>query len=173
MKKTMEPAHLKDLISLFRVLDGLQERLLILIREKLQAMRSSDMALLQSLSLREQKLIESIQEREGLRQQIMDCIGRELGLAARAGRTMTVSQLSTYLPERSALLLENAASELRTVVAKVAQANRVAGATSREIVNHLSWVFASVRATHDSPVCYSGDGGAVGVVGARLLDAVG
>ena len=53
MKKTMEPAHLKDLISLFRVLEGLQERLLILIREKLQAMRSSDMALLQSLSLRE------------------------------------------------------------------------------------------------------------------------
>jgi hypothetical protein len=84
-----------------------------------------------------------------------------------------VSQLAEHLPEAQREGLLNIAGKLRGVVSRLAQANRVAGVVSREIVNHLRWVFASVRPAGGQPVAYAGDGALVGPSEARIFEAVG
>ena len=55
----------------------------------------------------------------------------------------------------------------------MAQVNRIAGVVSRELVNHLQWVFASVAPKDDTPAGYSGDGTLVRPVETRVFEAVG
>jgi hypothetical protein len=103
----------------------------------------------------------------------MDAIGAELGLSAGAGRTLTISQLADRVvdPQRGALL--KAVESLREVLVKVMQANRVCGAVSLELLNHLRWVLAAVRPRHEKPNVYSGDGALVRAGSSTLLELVG
>ena len=173
MRRHVEPKYLRDLL---RLLDGLQRlhgQLLTLIRSKIDAMRRAEISAMRELSEQEQTLARRLEEREGLRRQLMDAIGEQLGLPPRAARALSVSQLASRLPEGQRADLLDTAGKLREAVAKVAQANRVAGAISREILTHLKWVFASVRPADVRPVGYSGDGEAVGTLDARIFETVG
>ena len=173
MNKAMAPNRLADLLKFFNVLVDLHDDLLALIREKVDAMKHSDIQRMQALTEREHALAKRIHEREGYRRQLMDAIGEQLNLPPRAARALSVSQLAGRIPEpqRSALL--EAARRLRARVTRTAAANRAAGTIARQITSHLRWVFASVKPREDGPVGYSGDGVSVGCGGTKILDAVG
>jgi len=173
MPPTSEPKGLKDLIRLLGGLQRMHEQLLELIRDKMDAIRRADIAALRRLAQQEQTVAGRLQAREGLRRQLMDMIGRDMGLSTSAARAMTVSQIASRVPQASRDGLLDVARGLRDVIARVAQANRVAGAVSREILGHLAWVFSSVRPVGEKAVGYSGRGGTVGPAGTRIFETVG
>lgn len=168
----MEPTRLRDLIRLFDVLRDLHGQLLALIQFKMDAMKRADLPAVNELNQREQAMVRRLEEREGLRRQLMDSIGAELGLPPRAARVLTVSQLAARLTEPARRSLLDSANELRSVAVKVARLNRVAGAFTREVTTHLKWVFAAVRPKEDSPSGYTGTGVAA-AADLRLFEAVG
>ena len=164
--------HLRDLTRLLGHLRDLQDRLAGLVQAKVDAMKLADMAVMRELGAKEQAIVAEINEREGLRRRLMDVIGKELGMPEGAARVMTVSQLAARLPAAQATSLTTAAEALRGAVARLAQVNRVSGSATRLILNHLKWVFASVRPKDGKPVAYAGDGAPVGPLGAQLFEAV-
>lgn len=168
-----EPRHLSELICLLQSLVGTHEELLGVIREKLAAMKRADLHAMREAACRERTLASTIHEREGLRRQLMDLIGDEMGLPPKSARLFTVSQLEARLPDASARALRTAADQLLHVMHKVAQSNRVAGNACREIVNHMKWVFEAVRPAADRPVGYAGDGALVGPAPTKIFEAMG
>ncbi len=173
MTRGVVPKRLRDLVKLLGSLQRLQGQLLILIQSKIDAMKRADIPAMRDLNDQEQTVVKQLQERDGFRRQLMDAIGEELGLPPRSARALSVSQLASRLPEPARTNLLDAAGRLRGAVSQVAQANRVAGAVSREILNHLKWVFASVRPAEGKPVGYSGQGVPVGPCDTRILETVG
>lgn len=166
----------KQVRDLVRLLDGLtaaHQELLVAIRDKLAAMKRADLHTMREMTIKEQRLARSIQEREGFRRQLTDNIGIAIGLAPGEARTLTVSQLATRLPPSTADALTAAAERLRDIMHKVAQSNRVAGTACREVINHMKWVFASVRPKEDTPVGYAGDGALVGTNSTKIFEATG
>jgi len=161
---------------LLRLLDGLAELHVSLewnIRSKLDAIRAADMNAVQSAMQEEQQVTDRLREREGLRKQLMDAVGAELGLARGAGRKLTVSELAARLPESSRLTLWQSAGSLRKAMAATAQANRVAGSAVRTLLHHMQWVFASIRPTGAAPLTYSKHGRMVPQGGTVALETVG
>ena len=173
MTRAVEPKRLKDLIKLMGGLQRLQERLLTLIRSKIDAMKRADAPAMRDLNDQERTVAKQLHERDGLRRQLMDAMGEEMGMPSGTARALSVSQLAARLPEPGRTTLLDAAGSLRKVMSRVAQVNRIAGAVSREILNHLKWVFASVRPAEGRPVGYSGDGAVVGSSQSRIFETVG
>ncbi len=171
--RTTGSTRLGDLVKLLNQIQTLYEELLALIGKKIQAMKRADLEAMRTSQASEQELTRRLHEREGLRRQLMDAIGLELGLPAPAGRTLKVSQLAARIGEAERVPLSATVDRLRSTIAKVAQANRVAGVISREIVNHLRWVFAAVQPRGETPAGYSGAGVPVCGPRPRLFEAVG
>ena len=173
MKKTIAPNRFGDLLKLFGGLEALHDRLLTLIRAKIEAMKQADVVRISELTGQEQEVAQRIHEREGFRRQLMDAIGEQMGLPPRAARALSVTQLAARIPDPQHSALVSAADGLRARVTRVAAANRVAGTVAREIVNHLKWVFAAVRPAGDGTEGYSGKGVLLPVAETRVFDTVG
>lgn len=173
MTKCAEPKRLKDLLKLLGGLQKLHEQLLELVQAKMDTMRRADISGMRELNERERTLAKRLQQREGLRCQLMDQIGNELGMPPRTARAIPLSQMASRIPEPGRERLLDAAQRLRQVVAQVARGNRVVGVISREILNHLRWVFASVTPKEEKPVGYSVDGLLVGSSKVRIFETVG
>ncbi len=173
MTAIAESKRVRDLQRLLEQLRALHEELFTLVDAKIAGMRRADVPALTECSAREIALIQRLTERESFRGQLMDAIGSEVGLPPRACRAMSVSQLAERLegPQRDAL--QAAADQLRRVVMKVTQANRVCGAVSLELVHHLRWVMAAVRPRDEKPNGYAGNGTLVGSDRAAFLELVG
>lgn len=165
--------RVRDLVRLLDQMRSLYGQMFTLIDEKLAAMRRSDVEAMTHAGTKETVLADRLGEREGLRKQLMDAVGEEIGLASRSGRRLTVSQLANRLADRDKAALLAAADRLRREVAKVAQANRVAGVVAREVVSHLRWVFAAVRPCEEEPAGYSKSGVVVSRSAGPMFDAVG
>lgn len=165
--------RIADLTRLLDTLRIQQQQLLDCIESKLDAVRRADVPAMQRLHRLEARLVKQLRECEGLRRQMMDAIGRALGWPVGAGRTLHVSKLASRAqgPDRAPLL--DAAKALRDVVFRVQRANRVVGAVSRNLVDHLGAVFASVAPKADEPTGYSGSGAVVRHTGTLVFEAVG
>ena len=173
MKQCVKPKRLKDLITLLGALGNLQERLLDLAQSKIDAMKRADVPALRRLSDQEQALAKRLTDSNGLRCQLMDSIGAELGMPAPSARALSVSQLAKRLSGPGRMNLLATADRLRKAVSRTAQVNRVAGASAREILNHLKWVFGAVRPADAKPLGYSGDGSPVGSRETLIFETVG
>ena len=173
MVRNVEPKRIDDLITLLDGLCDLQEKLIKLIRDKMDAMRSADVAKLRTLQSEEHAFAKRLQARETLHRDLMMGIGEELGFSKNRARNMTVSQVVVHLTEITGDRLVDVATRLRHAAGKTAQANRVAGAVARETINHLRWVFASVRPKDDAPVGYSGQGAVTGPQQTRIFETLG
>jgi len=173
MSGTVDAKRVRDLMRLFETLKVLHEQLLTLMDSKLDAMKRADVAAMCLCGEQEQAILKRLHEREGFRAQLMDVIGEELGMNSRTARAVAVSQLAPRLaePERTELLAS--ADQLRAMVLRVRQANRVVGVVSREILNHLRWVFAAVRPKDEKPTCYSDEGVLVSPTGMAIFETVG
>ena len=145
MMTRTEPKRLSDLLKLLEQLRLLQVKLLETVWTKVSAMKRADIAAMREQGLREERMAKKLQSHEGVRRRILDRIGEDLGMQPGAARALTLSQLASRVgpPHREKLLA--AGQALRGLATQVAQANRVAGVVAREVINHLSWVFRSVR----------------------------
>ena len=170
---TAESKRVRDLQRLLEQLCTLHEELFALIDSKVDSMRRADVQALTECSAREIALTQRLAERESVRGQLMDAIGVEFGMPGRAGRKLTVSQLAERLVEPQRGTLVAAADRLRGRVFKVMQANRMAGAVSLELLNHLRWVMNAVRPRPEKPAAYSVDGALVSSGPSALLELVG
>ncbi|MEK7710653.1 MAG: flagellar export chaperone FlgN [Planctomycetota bacterium] len=173
MKDGVDLKRLRDLVRLFDGLRLLHDELFCVIESKIEAMRHADVAAIQAAAESEQVIVTRLKERDGFRNQLMEAIGQDLKLSAKAARALTVSQLAARLPEPERSLVVNAASKLQAVMAKSAQANRLAATVAREVVRHMKWVFAAVRPADAAPIGYTGRGLTVAIADASLFEAVG
>ncbi|MCH7884169.1 MAG: flagellar protein FlgN [Planctomycetes bacterium] len=173
MKPNAKSKHIGDLIGLLGQLRTLYERLSEVVQCKLAAMKRADMAVMHRLTQEEHTLTDRLQERNGLRRQFMDLVGRQFDLPAGEARSLTLSQLSTRVPEPERTKLLDAGGALREVMSQVAQLNRVAGIASREILNHLRSVASAIRPRVDEPAGYTGKGGLVSPSGTAIFETVG
>jgi len=170
---TMESKRVRDLQRLLEQLGDLYGELFALVRLKIEGLRRADVNCLTECAAREGELLSRLRERDSLRNQLMDAVAGEVGLPVRAGRTMTLTQLTTRLcPSQRPGLLQ-AVDKLRSALLNVTQANRVAGAISRELLNHLKWILAAVKPRNSEPGVYSGEGAIVHGGASSLLELVG
>lgn len=167
------PKRLRELLMLLAQLTKTYDELHEAIRGKLSAMRAADLQRMREYAATEARLAGRIQEREGLRRQIMEAVGGEIGLPKGRGREVTVTALSAHLadPDRSQLL--RVADALRRKVIAVSHANRVAGSATRETLAHLGHVFASVRPAQSRPDSYTHLGNRPHRADAGLFETVG
>lgn len=173
MNKNIESARFCDLRELLAGLERLQVELVSLIRTKIDAMKKNDLNAMRDLAAREQALAGTIHEREGVRRQLMDAIGRQMGWPPQTARALSLSQLAARVPDAQRAVLLAGGRSLRQAVSRVARANRVAGAVAGQISGHLAWVFASVRPRQGGPAAYTGSGGLVARSENVILDAMG
>lgn len=167
------PKRLRELLMLLAQLTKTYDELHEAIRGKLAAMRAADLRQMREWASAEARLAGRIQEREGLRRQIMESVGAEIGLSPVRSRELTISALAAHLadPERSQLL--RVADALRRKVIAVSHANRVAGSATRETLAHLGHVFASVRPAQARPDSYTHLGSRPHRADAGLFETVG
>ncbi len=173
MGQSLQSKQMGNLIKLLGGLQELHEKLRSLVEAKIDAMKRADIAAMGDVTRREQAATKRLVECHASRRRLMEAVGRELGLAPRNAQAITVSQLASRLAEPESSILRDAAGKLGEVASRLAQANRVAGVLSREILNHLKWVFASVKPAGRQPVGYSGTGALVGNDKRRIFDTVG
>lgn len=157
-----------DLTHLMGTLESLHGDLAGLMERKVDAMRRADVEGLSELGAKEIALTQRLRERDVMRRRVLERIGKELGLNAARARTLTVSQLSPHLDEPQRANLMEAARKLRSAVFRSARTNRLAGVIAREVLEHMRWVFASVRRLGQEGNEYGG-----GRMEHRILDAVG
>ena len=173
MKKSIEPKRFRDLLRLLTELQRLHERLAKLGQAKLDAIRRADIHAMREVSSDEREVTRRIQQREGLRRQLMDAIGESLGLPAGAARALPLSQLSARVsaPQRAAL--EETAGKLRDTIRCVARVNRVIGAASRAVAGHLGHVLGSVSPVRPETGGYHADGAPSVGAETRIFETLG
>ena len=173
MKKPIETKRFRELLGLLSELQKLHENLFTTCQAKLEALKKADVKAMGELSGPEQDIARRIHQREGLRRQLMDAIGKSLGLPPRTARQLPLSQLASRADRPQAAALTEAAGKLREVVLRVAQLNRVIGAVSGGVLGHLGQVLASVGVAGENATGYRVDGKAVAGVPPQIFEAVG
>ncbi len=169
----MEQKRLREFSRLLDALCQLQMELADVLQLKLDAMRRADLPAMQRVGEREVALVRSIEQRNGLRLQLMDAMANDWQLPEGAGRTMTMSQLTARLSGGARDGLVCVVDRLRDAVALVARTNATVSVVAREVVGHLRWVFASVRPADEQPTGYAGDGAVVTVPTAGIFEMMG
>lgn len=164
---------LNDLTALLADMADLHQCLETLVRSKTDAMRAAEIDKVRLTTVQEQAIVTRINEREGLRRQIMDRLGTHLDMAAGSARSMTMSQLQRRVPKECRARLGEAVGLLQTAVADLARVNRIAMGIARGVVGHFQSVFEAVAAGDGVSVGYSHTGGTVTGKDAKILDAVG
>jgi len=162
-----------ELMVLVGELRALHEELLAVIRQKLTAIRHADIEGLGSCQAREQFLSDRIRQREGLRQQLVQLIGKELGMTAEQTVRLPLSSLAERLtePRRSQLLA--LAASTRQVVLAVDHNNKVSALVMGEMLKHFRQVCLAMARTGMSTGTYSSGGRMAPDLPARVFEAVG
>lgn len=168
-----QSARIRDLLRLLGDMTSMHVELEQAIKRKLGAIRDGDAQATHAAGQIEQDLAQRIREREGLRKQLMDAIGIELGMGPGEGRRLTVSELSGRAPQEWRAGMEQSVGNLRKAMAGAAQANRVAGATLRTLLHHMQWVLTAIRPSGPAPMTYSDKGKMVTQGGTVALETTG
>jgi|CXWL01.1.fsa_nt_gi hypothetical protein len=164
--------HLRELVRSFDALRGMHEQLFAVLEGKIEAMRTANVPALQNASQDEYALLQSLREKENRRASLMQALARECGMSAKAARTATVSQITPLMPDIERELLLNAASRLQWIVARTAQANRIAATIARQVTHHMKFVFSAIRPARTAPVGYTLRGESF-VANPAIMDVVG
>ncbi len=172
MAEAISASRISDLLCLLGRLGTLHDELLSLAREKIDAMKKSDVGRMRTLGMQEEQVVGRINEREGLRRRLMDTIGEQLNLSPKEARSVSISQLAKHTPEPQKEALLAARDSLREKITQVGEANRTAGVIAHTVVNHLNWVFAAVKPRSETQG-YSGQGAVVASSRTAIVDTVG
>ncbi|MBN1341935.1 MAG: flagellar protein FlgN [Phycisphaerae bacterium] len=162
-----------ELVTLMGDLKKLHEELLAVVQQKLAAMKRADTEALNSCLAREQFLADRIRQREGLRQQLVQIIARELGLDAERVRELSLKDLAGHFNEpRRGQLLALAAS-VRGVLEAIDSANRVAALVTGEMLKHFRQVYSAMAQAGGSSGRYSAGGQLMTDRPMQVFEAVG
>jgi len=172
MAATIETNRINDLCRLFEQLGSLYDELGGILQSRLSAMRRADVPAMEDCTRQEQIAVRQLQERMGLRSQLMEAVGTTLGLAKSAARELTVTHLCAYVNEAQKSMLKKSADALRCAMLAVSTLNRVVAAATREVLNHLRCVFAAVKPSGEGP-CYSFAGARTMLGGAFAFETIG
>ena len=164
--------HLRELVRSFDALRGLHEQLFAVLEAKIEAMRTANVPVLQTVNQDEHAILVGLREKESQRASLMQALARECGMSAKAARSATVSQITPLLPDVERELLLNAASRLQLIVARTAQANRIAATIARQVTHHMKFVFSALRPACTGPVGYTLRGESF-VANPAIMDVVG
>ncbi len=168
--------RLADMATLLGQIREQYDELFSVLDAKIAAMRKADWNALAAFNERGKAISRRIAERDGLRRQLLDAIGLDLGMAPRTGRTLNMTQLIERIPSKYQHVapgLRAAAESLLPALTKAAQANRVAGYIARGVVDHLRWVFEAVMPRCEGGGEYRGDGAAAMRSGPLMMDTLG
>ncbi len=171
--KSIKDRRVQDLVTLLNDLEQLYRRLLRQIERKIYALRHAKLDEIPILGREEQALVARIDERDGLRSQLIKAIASDYGWHTRSAQSLTITQIAQPLDEDVQRGLFETSARLRKALFEVAQANRIAGAIAREMNHHMKWVFDSVRPHEGQITGYSQRGEKVPQRENRLVDAVG
>lgn len=144
-----------QLVTVLGELKRLHDELAIVVQRKLDAMRAANADAIRSTCSREEFLAQKIREQDGLRRQLLELVGTQMGLAGEVARAMTVTELADRVgePARSRLLVLAAA--LRERVRATADTNRVVGLVSHEMLKHFRQVYGVMAEANRAPGLYS------------------
>lgn len=173
MNTVMESSRVRDFIRLLSTLESLYVELGAVVRHKLEAMRHCRLDDLRRLGHQEQELTVRVRERAGFGRQLLHAAAAASGKAPAPANALCVTQVLAWVAPDDRAPLSAAVDRLRTAIFQTAQTNRIVEAATRETLNHLRWVFLSVRPQSDRPTGYSGSGAPLAIVDQRILDAVG
>jgi len=162
-----------QLLALLEEMHQLCAELREVIGRKLAAMRRADTEAMAQAAGRERFLTERLEEREGLRKQLMELIGEQFGRDGKASRAMTISELASRVGEPLAVRLTALGGVLRQAMQQTAEANRVAALVGREMLGHFQRIYAVMAAGGREQSGYSRLGGAQSGAGARLFEVTG
>jgi hypothetical protein len=162
----------RDLVRLLQALMGMHAEVALHMRTKLEAIKRADTDAIQSITAREMLLAGRLQEREGLRKQLMDRLGECLGLEKGRGRKVRLAELAEMLPEpqRSQLLVS--AAGLREKVSEIDRLRTRTTAITQEMLKHLRAILAVMTQGGASDV-YSRSGRRERLGSANVFEAVG
>lgn len=172
MTPTNGQNNLRELVRSFDALRIIHEQLFKVLEAKIEAMRAANVSAMESANQDEQLIVKTLREKEGKRAALMLSLARECGMAVRDARAATVSRIAPLLPAVERELLEHAAARLQKVIARTAQANRIASAVARGVTHHLKYVFSAIRPAAPAPVGYTLRGESL-TGGPAVMDLVG
>lgn len=164
---------LDDLLTVMQRLESLHQELREALQQKLEHMRRADQTGIQACLDREQVLVRSIIEQEGLRKQIMEQVGRGYGLGAKTARTMPARRLAERVTEPSRSRLNELADRLKSVVQDVKRINGLVTRVSQEVLGHLTEVFTTLTGSATPASGYSRAGRTVEGRPRELFETVG
>ena len=165
--------RVESLLVLLGRLEGLHVELRVVLDDKLESMRKSDMAALHDCMEREKVLTTRINEQEGLRKQLMERIGRGYGIAPQVARKLPARRLADRFDEPQRGKINAVTDRLKNAVMEVSKLNALVGRVSSQVLKYLGEVFAEVRGTEASPGVYSKYGQTVTARPVELFEAVG
>ncbi len=155
-KTTTQTANKNDrrvptLVRLLGDLAGAHEDLLAAIDAKIAAMRTADAEQIRAACLQESAIAERINEREGLRRQLVENIMRGYGLSPTAARRLSAAQIAARLGGRSGEDILTAAGRLKELTGAVTRRNHVAQLIAQNVLRHVKHVFTAMTGAETSP----------------------
>lgn len=170
---TIDPKQFQSLIDLMRQIEMLYQRLSRVIRNKIDAMKVGAFERMRTLEEEEGVLVEQVRERDGLRRQLFEAIGRAADDKKCDYRNLPVRKLANKLATPQRLELLQVSHSLKTSMTKLARVNQIVAAVSRGVLDNLRIVFESVRNGTGERDSYSGKGNPISRRAMGMLDAVG
>lgn len=163
----------RDLVRLVGELAHIHGELVMHMRSKLEAIKQADSDRVQSITAREMTLAGQIEERNGLRRQLVRKIGAALKLEEEGIESMRFSVLAEYLaePRRSQLLVASAG--LKEKVEEFERLRVTTTLITQEMLKHMQSVMEVITAGIGGASGYGSRGQRSTAATSGLFEAVG
>ncbi|MCK4658380.1 MAG: flagellar export chaperone FlgN [Phycisphaerae bacterium] len=165
--------RLPELLVVLSRLADLHGELLGVIRGKIEHMRTGNTSELRADTIREESLVKTISEQEGLRCRLMGEIGCGYGISPQAARRMSARRLAQRVEAGLRSRLEEGADRLQGVVREVSHVNHIATLVAQQVLHHMRCMFEAVTAADEPPTTYSPHGQVVPEAPHRLFEITG
>lgn len=172
-KRRVVESRSGELIVLLGELKALHEELLEVIQQKLAAIRRADTDGLNSCLARERFLSDRILQRDGLRQQLVQLIGKALEIDPDRVRHMSLSELAEELSEPVRGQLLGLSADMRQTLLAIDSANKVAALVTDEMLKHFRQVYAVMAQSEESAGTYTARGRRTDDRPVQVFEAVG
>lgn len=171
--RLQEDKRMSALLELLNQIADAHDRLLVVVEDKIAAMRGANVGRIEEVMRREQQIVQHIQEREGLRRQLTENIARGFGMSAEAVRRLTADAIADRFGAAQADSIRVAAARLRSITVRIAERNEMARKISEGICRHMKLIFAAITSSDGGLVRYGADGAPVASMKRQVFDAVG
>ena len=165
--------YMGQLVEVLGRLEGLHGDLAAVVDRKIECMRECDVAGMNECTASERELVGRIGEAEGRRRLLAERLAKSLGLSARQARRMSAAELAEKLPPAPGEQFLAITDRLRSLTARIARRNHVAGSLGGRMLKHMDAVLSAMTAPKETAGAYSPAGKSVATTPRQLFEAVG